>query len=197
MVQNNQCPSSYETFIDMNKPERSKYVIWIFFNEIASRNIARCKACDKEFSLCEKRTLLVAHLKENHYYNEGVGFYYSYENYMEHLAQSLHYERHNFSEVQNNNLKLSFGVRYANKFTLVRFPESRKSRTKKSETKSKSDWNKHICNVYTNNPVGSYQGQFDTPINSKVYNGARPLSFAEYTEFTHSPPGHCNEYKQE
>ena len=194
MVQHNQCPSSYETFIDMNKPERSKCVIWIFFNKIASRNIARCKVCDQEFSLCEKRTLLVDHLKENHYHNEGEGFYYSYENYMVHLAQSLHFERHNFPEVQKNNLKISFGVRYAKKFTLVRFPESRKSRTKKSEPKSKSDWNKHICSIYTDNPVGSYQGQFDTPINSKVYNGARPLSFAEYTEFTHSPPGHCNEY---
>ena len=194
MTEQNLCPSSYQTFIDMHKPRRAKSVIWIFFSKLQSWNIPRCKACDKEFSLNVEIPSLVAHLKENHYYNEGVGFYYSYENYMEHLAQSLHYERHNFPEVQKNNVKLSFGVRYADKFTLVRFPESRKNRTKRSDQKSKSEWNKYICNVYTDNPVGSYQGQFDTPINSKVYNGARPLSFAEYTEFTHSPPGQCNEY---
>ena len=148
MTEQNLCPSSYQTFIDMHKPRRAKSVIWIFFSKLQSWNIPRCKACDKEFSLNVEIPSLVAHLKENHYYNEGVGFYYSYENYMEHLAQSLHYERHNFPEVQKNNVKLSFGVRYADKFTLVRFPESRKNRTKRSDQKSKSEWNKYICNVY-------------------------------------------------
>ena len=90
---------------------------------------------------------------------------------------------------------MSFGVRCAEKFTLLRFPESRKNRMVKSDPKSTSDWQKHVCKTYTDNPVGSYQGQFDRPMNSKVSNGNRPLSFAEYTEFTHSPPDQCNEYR--
>ena len=195
MAQPNHCPPSYETYIDMIKPTRAKCVVWIFFYRIQKRNVANCKACDKEFSLGVERSTLVAHLREQHYYNEGVGFYYSYQNYIEHLAQSLHYERHNFSEIQNTNLKISFGVRNADKCTLIRYPESRKHRTVKSDPKSKSDWQKHVCKTYTDNPVGSYQGHFDRPMNSKVSNGARPLSFAEYTEFTHSPPQQCNAYK--
>ena len=74
---------------------------------------------------------MVAHLKEEHYQNEGTGFYYSYQNYMEHLTQSLHYEKHNFSEVKKENMKLSFGIRQREHFILLRFPESRKNRTKK------------------------------------------------------------------
>ena len=100
MSQPNQCPSSFETYIDIMKPRRAKCVIWIFFNKYPLRSIVRCKKCGKEFSICEKRSTLVVHLKEKHYYNEGTGFYNSYENYMEHLTQSLHYERHNFSEVK-------------------------------------------------------------------------------------------------
>ena len=195
MNQQSNCPMSYETYIDLFKPARAKFVVWIFFDKIRSRNVVRCKACDKEFSFCDERSTLVAHLKETHYYNEGTGFYYSYQNYMKHLAQSLHYERHNFSEVKKDNLKLSFGVRNAEKITLLRFPESRKNRTIKSDVKSKSSWQKHVCTTYTDNPVGSYQGQFDRPMISKVFNGDRPLSFAEYTEFTHSPQEQCNEYK--
>ena len=194
MIIANQCPSSYETFIDIQNPSRAKFVIWIFFNKIKSSNIIRCKECREEFSFTETRNILVSHLKEKHYHNKGTGFYYSYQNYMDHLAQSLHYERHNFSEVQKNNMKLSFGIRYKENFTLLRFPECRKNRTIKSEPNSKSDWQRQICRSYIDNPVGSYQGHFDKPINCKVYNGARPLSFAEYTEFSHSPPDQCNEY---
>ena len=195
MIEVNQCPSSYETFIDIQNPARAKFVIWIFFNKIKSKNIIRCKECDEEFSLTRTRTTLVTHLKEKHYQNKGTGFYYSYQNYMDHLTQALHYERHNFSEVQKKNLKLSFGIRYQENFTLLRFPECRKNRTKKSEPNSKSAWQKQVCSSYIDNPVGSYQGHYDKPMNCKVYLGARPLSFAEYTEFTHSPPDQCNEYK--
>ena len=195
MIQANQCPSSYETFIDIQNPSRAKFVIWIFFNKIKSSNIIRCKECDEEFSFNEERNILVSHLKEKHYHNKGTGFYYSYQNYMDHLTQSLHFERHNFPEVQEKNMKLSFGVRYKEHFTLLRFPESRKNRTKKSEPNSKGDWQSHVCRSYIDNPVGSYQGHFDKPMNCKVYHGARPLSFAEYTDFSHSPPDQCNEYK--
>ena len=95
------------------------FVIWIFFNKIQSKNVIRCKECDEEFSLTGTRTTLVTHLKEKHYQNKGTGFYYSYQNYMDHLTQALHYERHNFSEVQKKNLKLSFGTRYKENFTLL------------------------------------------------------------------------------
>ena len=96
------------------------------------------------------------------------GFYYSYQNYMDHLTQALHYERHNFSEVQKKNLKLSFGIRYKENFTLLRFPECRKNRTKKSEPNSKSAWQKQVWSSYIDNPVGSYQGHYDKPMNGKV-----------------------------
>ena len=193
--QDAQCPLSYETFIDILKPSRAKCVIWIFFNQTNNKNVIICKECDKEFSKSEKRHNLVSHLKEEHNQNKGTGFYYSYQNYMEHLTQSLHYEKYNFSEVKKENMKLSFGVRHREHFILLRFPESRKNRTKKSESNSKNDWQKYVCKTYTDNPVGSYQGHYDKPMNCKVYNGARPLSFAEYTEFTHSPPEQCIEYK--
>ena len=198
MSKQHNCPPSYETFIDMMKPSHSTYVIWFFFNRNKGKNIATCKNCREElFIIGGDRTDMIAHLKKNHYHSEGSsGFYYSYENYLEHLTQALQYHSHNFSRVESKNLKLSFGVRYAQHFTLLRFPESRKNRFIKTDKRSfKSDWQKNVCRTYIENPVGSYQGQFDRPMISKVYMGGRPLSFKEYTEFTHSPPDQCNEYK--
>ena len=68
---------------------------------------------------------MITHLRENHYHSEGLnGFYYSYENYLEHLTQALHYHRHNFSSVESKNLKLSLGIRYAKRWSDFRKVEN-------------------------------------------------------------------------
>ena len=196
MAKSEKCPSSYETYIDIIKPSGVKYVIWFFFHRFEAKGTVQCKNCHKEFIFNGDRNELVEHLRAKHYISDRTGFCYSYENYFEHLTQSVRYDSHQFSEIQHDNLKLSFGVRYAGNFTLLRFPESRKNRTAKSErTSYRSDWQKTVCNTYTSNPIGSYQGHFDRPMISNVYTGSRPLSFSKYTEFTHSPPDQCNQYE--
>ena len=196
MAKSEKCPSSYETYIDIIKPSGVKYVIWFFFHRFEAKGTVQCKNCHKEFIFNGDINELVEHLRAKHYISDRTGFCYSYENYFEHLTQSVRYDSHQFSEIQHDNLKLSFGVRYAGNFTLLRFPESRKNRTAKSErTSYRSDWQKTVCNTYTSNPIGSYQGHFDRPMISNVYTGSRPLSFSKYTEFTHSPPDQCNQYE--
>ena len=199
MPNNEKCPRSYETYIDIVKPERVKCVIQFFFDKLNSKKIMECKKCKEEFSFAVKSPELVEHLRTKHYHDdEGLGLARSYEIYLQHLREAMVYEAYQckFSKPNPKNLKLSFGVSFAKKFTLVRFPECRKNRTIKSEKKSyKSDWQKKVCETYIVNPVGSYQGHFDRPMTSYVYNGDRPLSFREYTEFTHFPPEKCDNYK--
>jgi hypothetical protein len=196
MAKKDECPSSYETYIDIIKPSGVKYVIWFYFQKFEAKGIIECKNCRKVFTFTVDRNELVEHLRVEHYFSDRPGFCNSYENYFEHLTDRVKYNSYNFSEIKQNNLKLSFGVRYAEKFTLLRFPESRKTRTLKSnKTFDKSDWHKTVCNTYIVNPVGSYQGHFDRPMICNVFKGSRPLSFSEYTEFTHSPPNQCNEYE--
>ena len=170
MAKSVECPPSYETYIDIIKPTGVKSVIWIFFQKCKDKGIIKCKKCWKEFVIDTDRNELVEHLKSEHYGNYRTGFCYSYESYFEHLTHSVKYNSYQFSEFKENNLKLSFGVRYAENFNLLRFPESRKTRTVKSTKISyKSDWQKLICQNYTENPVGSYQGHFDRPIIFNVY----------------------------
>ena len=196
MADSEQCPSAYETYIDIIKPSHVKYVIWFFFHKFEAKGTVECKNCHKEFIFNGDRIDLVEHLRAEHYVSDRSGFCYSYENYFEHLTQSVEYNSFHFSEIQHDNLKLSFGVRYAANFTLLRFPESRKNRTVSYDrTSYSSDWQKNVCNTYISNPVGSYQGHFDRPMTSNVYTGSRPLSFRKYTEFTHSPPDQCNQYE--
>jgi hypothetical protein len=189
------CPPAYETFIDMIRPSNVKYVVWFFFDKLKGSKVAECRNCHEEIPYGNDTVVLVDHLKTNHYFNDGPGFNNSYENYMEHLAKSVKYKSYEFPEVQIKHLKLSFGVRYAEKFNLIRLPVCRKGRKLYPDKVSfKSDWQKKVCKTYIDNPVGSYQGHFDRPMIAKVYSGSRPLSFKEYTEFTHSPPDNCCQY---
>ena len=80
--------------------------------------------------------MLIEHLKTRHYYNDESVFCYSYENYFDLLTHSLSLNSYQFSEIQPQNLKLTFGVRYAKKFTLIRFPEYRKIELKPQSKKS-------------------------------------------------------------
>ena len=196
MADSEQCPSAYETYIDIIKPSHVKYVIWFFFHKFEAKGTVECKNCHKEFIFNGDRIDLVEHLRAEHYVSDRSGFCYSYENYFEHLTQAVRYNSHQFSEIQHDNLKLSHGVSFAENFTLLRFPESRKNRTVYSDrTSYNSDWQRNVCNTYIANPVGSYQGHFDRPMISNVYTGSRPLTFRKYTEFTHSPPDQCNQYE--
>ena len=186
------CPQAYETYIDLIRPSNVKYVVWFFFDKLKAKQGAECRNCHEEIAYGSDTAVLVDHLKRNHYSNDKPGFNNSYENYMEYLTKSVKYKSYEFPEAQRNNLKLSVGVRYAEKFTLIRFPECRKGRKVYPEKdRFKSDWQKKVCQTYTENPVGSYQGHFDRPIVANVYAGLRPLSFKEYTEFTHSPDICC------
>lgn len=196
MEDTTKCPPSYETYIDIFRSGYVKYVVWFFFRKLTASGIAECKNCHDEIIYGNDTVLLIDHLKSNHYSNEGSGFSYSYENYFQHLKQSLEGKSYDFPEVNNTHLKLTFGVRYDEKFTLVRFPQCRKGRTIYPEKNSyKSDWQKQVCQTYSDNPVGSYQGHFDRPMSVKVYTGSAPLSFKEYTEFTHTPKDSCNKYE--
>ena len=98
-----------------------------------------------------------------------------------------------FPKTNPKHLRISFGIKVDDGFTLIRFPKSRKGRTLYQEKSIyTSDWQRTVCKEYLDNPDGSYQGHFDRPITCKVYMGSRPLSFSEYTNFTHTQG--CNEY---
>ena len=108
-------------------------------------------------------------------------------NYLKDLGSVMKHETYNLPKANKKHLNISFGVKIADKHTLVRFPLSRIGRTIYQEkTSYLNDWQKKVCQEYTNNPVGSYQGHFDQPMTTNVYKGSLPLSFAEYTEFTHT-----------
>ena len=190
------CPPFYETYIDMIKPSHVQYVIWFYFRKTTDRITAKCKECDQLIEFDDDTSVLVDHLKEDHYTGDGSDVRYSYKKYLEQLSRTVHYHSNHYPENKKNTLKLSFGVRYAEKFMLVRFPECRKGRISYPEKKNfRSDWQKKVCETFSNHPVGSYQGHFDRPITFNVYQGNRVLSFKEYTEFTHSPKDICQHYE--
>ena len=196
MLGENHCLPSYETYIDIVKHGHVKYDVWFFFQKLEVNATAKCKNWHIEINYGSDTVLLVEHLKRNHNANDGPGFNYSHENYLEHLKQSLEFTSYDFPHLQTNHLKLSFGVRYADKFTIVRFPECRKGWTIYPEKDAyKSTWQRKVCKTYLENPVGCYQGHFDRPITVKVHTGMKPLSFEEYTEFTHTPCDDCHKYE--
>ena len=188
------CPPSYETFIDLFQHGQVKFVICSFFDKMKAPGRAECRRCHNEFVYEKNKQILVDHLKSKHYFQEENVHYVSYENYMERLCKSMSQRKSDFPPLNKRHLKMNFGVRVVDKFSLIRFPLCRKSRTIHPEkTSYKSEWQKKVCEEYTANPIGSYQGHFDRPMNTKVYMGSQPLSFSEYTEFTHTRE--CHEYE--
>ena len=191
------CPPSYETYIDIFQSGHVKYVIWQFFRQQECLKSAICRNCSREIAFESEITVLVNHLKLDHNNEESDnGSYYSYDNYIKDLGSVVKNESYNFPKLNKKDLKISFGVKIADKHTLVRFPLSRIGRTIYQEkTSYLNDWQKKVCQEYTNNPVGSYQGHFDQPMTTNVYKGNLPLSFAKYTEFTHTPTEVCQNYE--
>ena len=188
-----ECPSTYETYIDLYQNRHVKDVIWRFFRKMKDSESAKCTKCKKEISYGQNTNLLIEHLKIEHYYQEDIGVKVLYQVYLEHLSELLNERPSDFPKTDPKHLRISFGIKVDDGFTLIRFPKSRIGRTIYQEKSIyKSDWQRTVCKEYLENPVGSYQGHFDRPITCKVYMGSRPLSFSEYTNFTHTQG--CNEY---
>ena len=100
MAKSDECPSSYETYIDIIKPSGVKTVIWFFFQKFETKGTIECKNCRKEFIFNGDRNELVEHLRVKHYFSDRPGFCYSYDNYFEHLTQSVKYNSYQFSEIK-------------------------------------------------------------------------------------------------
>ena len=49
-------------------------------------------------------------------------------------------------------------------------------------------------NIYNENPVGSFAGNFDKPLTSNIRCGNYILTFKEFTEFRHEPEDDCHHY---
>ena len=184
------CLNQFGSYIDLFKSSKSKHVVWYFFNRIESQGKAVCKNCWLEIDYGRETSILIDHLKYEH--NSG---YKSYEEYMEDLCVILQREEYNFPVVNKENLKIKFCDNISNDLTLIRFPLCRQERYHYPEkSQYESNWQKLVCKEYSANPVGSYQGHFDRPININLVLGSSSelLSFSSYTEFSHT--NKCRKY---
>ena len=184
---------AYETYIDLFQSGPVRYAIWHMFRKMDEPGRAKCKECRSEVVYGRNTKLLVDHLKAEHHLTEEADSSF-YDKYLEYICDIMKQERSNFPIRNKTNLKISFGVSLADKFTLIRFPLCRQEKfiyDEKSPNISESQI--RVCEEYLANPVGSYQGHFDRPINTKVFmSSLLPLSFSEYTEFSHTQ--NCCEY---
>ena len=55
-------------------------------------------------------------------------------------------------------------------------------------------WPKMIAETYNQNPVGSFAGNFDKPLNCNIRCGNTILTFREFVEFRHDPETECHKY---
>ena len=77
----------------------------------------------------------------------------------------------------------------------IRMPESRMTRSRFSSSPPMKPWPRRIAQTYNENPVGSFAGNFDKPINLNIRAGNTILSFCEFVEFSHDPVESCNSYE--
>ena len=128
-----ECPSTYETYIDLNQNRHVKYVIWRFFRKMKALGSAKCTKCKQDIIYGQNTKHLVEHLKSEYYNQEENGSSVSYQVYLEHLGELL--RPYDFPKTNPKHLKISFGIQVDDGFTLIRFPKSRKGRTIYQEKK--------------------------------------------------------------
>ena len=69
----------------------------------------------------------------------------------------------------------------------IRMPESRMTRSRFSSSPPRKPWPRRIAQTYNENPVGSFAGNFDKPINLNIRVGNTILDSYEFVEFSHDP----------
>ena len=195
-----ECPAKYQIYIDLGRGKHVNHVIHNYFKIVkvgqGEGSVGICKKCDKKVFFERNSSILVEHLKTDHPTNYREGWNYSYPHYIKILGEVLFQTSTDFPEVKKDKMKTTFGVRHAEGASIIRFPESRKGRLREEESKiSENVWQGKIFKTYNEHPVGSFQGHFDRPIGSLLIRGKKALSFAEYTQYTHTPADNCHTFE--
>lgn len=105
----------------------------------------------------------------------------------------LHVDNDNYNppEKRDSDLLLSLEI----DDVTIKMPKSRKTRSRFSSSPPRKIWPRTIAQRYNENPVGSFAGNFDKPINLNIRGGNTILTFAEFVEFSHDPIESCHSYE--
>ena len=194
-----ECPAKYQIYIDIGRGKHVNHVIHNYFKIVKVRqgegSVGICKKCDKKVFFDRNSSILVEHLKTDHPTNYREGWNYSYPHYIKLLGEVLWQTSTDFPEVKKDQMKMTFGVRHGEGTSIIRFPESRKGRLREAGNEVTNDWRRKILETYNEHPVGSFQGHFDRPIGRLLIRGKKALSFAEYTQYTHTPADICHTFE--
>lgn len=110
---------------------------------------------------------------------------------VDHSGLHVANDNYNPPEKRDSDLLLSLEL---NQVT-IKMPKSRMTRSRFSSSPPRKTWPRSIAQRYNENPVGSFAGNFDKPINLNIRAGNTILSFAEFVEFSHDPIESCNSYE--
>ena len=120
-----------------------------------------------------------------------IFIYSSSSRTVDHSGWHVNNDNFNPPEKRDSDLLISLGL---NNVTL-KMPKSRMTRSRYSSSPPRKSWPRSIAHRYNENPVGSFAGNFDKPINLNIRAGNTILNYGEFVEFSHDPVETCNSYE--
>ena len=110
---------------------------------------------------------------------------------VDHSGLHVDNDYYNPPEKRENDLLLTLDLGHVT----LQMPKSRRTRSRYSSSPPKKPWPRMIAKRYNENPVGSFAGNFDKPMNLNIRAGNTILSFSEFLEFSHDPQDACHVFE--
>ena len=110
---------------------------------------------------------------------------------VDHSGLHVDNDYYNPPEKRENDLLLTLDLGHV----VLQMPKSRKTRSRYSSSPPRKTWPRLVAKRYNENPVGSFAGNFDKPINLNIRAGNTILTFNEFLEFSHDPKDACHLYE--
>ena len=102
---------------------------------------------------------------------------------VDHSGWHVNNDNFNPPEKRDSDLLISLNLGHV----IIKMPRSRMTRSRFSSSPPRKSWPRRLAQRYNENPVGSFAGNFDKPINLNIRAGNTILSYSDFVEFSHDP----------